>query len=188
MTAGDDHDKTLQGIRKTIEELRATRLPSSSSSTSGKSKKQPSPEADRPAAEKTDRHIIPVIEEQPRVTKEVKETASLTFRKKVHAEDITVDDSVSHEEVSIERVPVERRYVDENPPGIQQQGNTTIVPIFHEVVEKQLILAEEIRITKRKRHAIASEPLSLYKEEIDIKRDTSQDSSAKDGIENRDQV
>jgi uncharacterized protein (TIGR02271 family) len=184
MRAGDEHDSTLQGIRKTIEELKASRPPASLSGTS----KQPIPsEGDRPAAGSSDQQTIPVLKEQPNVTKEVKDTGSITFRKRVHSEDISVDDTVSHEEVSIERVPVERRYVDENPPGIRREGNTTIVPVFHEVVEKQLILLEEIHISKRKRHAIASEPLSLYKEELDIKQDSSQNSSAKDGIENRDQ-
>lgn len=183
MTPGDEHDSTLQGIRKTIEELKANRPPIGSA---GEQNSQRTPDGNSSYSNSANEKTIPVIEEQPIVTKEIKETGSYTFRKRVHTEDISVDDTVSHEEVSINRVPVQRRYVDENPPGITKEGNTTIIPVFHEVVEKQLFLVEEIHITRRKKYAVASEPLNLYKEKIDLNRDNSQGSSAKDGIEKRD--
>jgi stress response protein YsnF len=59
-----------------------------------------------------------------------------------------VDEVLSHERVEIEHVPIGRQ-VDAIPP-IREEGNTTVLPVVEEVVvvERRLILKEEIRVTR----------------------------------------
>ena len=63
------------------------------------------------------------------------------------------------EEVSIERVPI-NRIVNEAIP-IRYEGDTIIVSLLEEVpvVEKRLIVTEELRITKR--HVEAHQPVRV---------------------------
>ncbi|EMR03564.1 YsnF/AvaK domain-containing protein [Cesiribacter andamanensis] len=188
MKAREEHDKTLQGIRKTIEELKAQAPPL----PAGEDRKRPHSSSPSPAVSKADQHLeektIPVVEERPSVRKELQQTGSIRFRKRVHEEDITVEDSTSQEEVSLQRVAVTPRYVDDNPPAPRQEGTTIIIPVFEEVIEKQLILVEEVRITRHKKHAHSSHPLTLKKEEVRLNRQPTSGSSTKEDPEKRDHL
>jgi hypothetical protein len=62
----------------------------------------------------------------------------------------TVNESLLEEAVNVERVPV-NRFIDE-PAETRQEGDVTIVPVMEEVlvVQRRLMLKEEIRITRRR--------------------------------------
>jgi stress response protein YsnF len=57
-----------------------------------------------------------------------------------------IDEELRHDRVEITRVPIGRR-VDSAPP-VREEGDVTIMPVLEEivVVERQLILKEEIHI------------------------------------------
>src|ERR1700759_4672541 len=59
-----------------------------------------------------------------------------------------VDEELSHQHVEIERVTVGRQ-VDAIPP-VRVEGDTTVLPVMEEVVviERRLILKEEVRVTR----------------------------------------
>lgn len=59
-----------------------------------------------------------------------------------------VDEELTHERVEVERVPIGRP-VDVAPP-VREEGDTTIIPVMEEivVVERRLILKEEVRIRR----------------------------------------
>jgi len=59
-----------------------------------------------------------------------------------------VDEALTHERVEIERVPIGRTV--EAVPPIREEGDTTILPVVEEVVvvERRLVLKEEIRIRR----------------------------------------
>jgi stress response protein YsnF len=59
-----------------------------------------------------------------------------------------VDEDLTHERVEIERVAIGRP-VDAVPP-IREEGDTTVLPVVEEivVVERRLILKEEVRIRR----------------------------------------
>ncbi len=61
-----------------------------------------------------------------------------------------VDEPLVHERVDVERVPI-GRIVDEMP-RVREEGDVTIIPVVDEivVVERRLILKEEVRITRRR--------------------------------------
>jgi stress response protein YsnF len=59
-----------------------------------------------------------------------------------------IDLGLGPEEVEVERVPVGRRVAA--PPPLRREGDQTVIPVVEEVtvVERRLILAEEIRVRR----------------------------------------
>lgn len=114
---------------------------------------------------------IPVIEEKLQVGKEVVETGKVHISKRVHEEEETIGVPLSQEEVKVERMPV-NKYVEKAPPGIRQEGDTTIISVLEEVtvVEKRLMLVEEVHISKHKENSISEQKVKLRKEEVVVDR------------------
>ncbi|PVY37954.1 YsnF/AvaK domain-containing protein [Pontibacter virosus] len=114
---------------------------------------------------------IPVIEEQVRVDKEVRETGSVHIEKQVHRENVDLDLPIIHEEAEIERVEI-NQYVDVPPPPVRYEGDKMIIPVLKEVlvVEKRLLVVEEIHVTKRRTEEHNTEQVELLREEIRVER------------------
>ena len=114
--------------------------------------------------------VVPVIEETLDVHTTSVETGRVRLRKVVHEREETVDPPLLHEEVVVERVPLNR--VVEGPVSVRSEGDTLIVPLVEEVlvVEKRLLLKEEVRITKRRVEAHAPQRVTLRREEAIVER------------------
>jgi uncharacterized protein (TIGR02271 family) len=114
--------------------------------------------------------VLPVIQEELRVHKRQVQTGGVRIRKNVHRREQVVDEPGFREEVEVERVPVNR--VLEAPVAVRQEGETLIVPLLEEilVVEKRLILKEEIRITKRRHEIRTPQQVTLRSEDVSIER------------------
>lgn len=76
--------------------------------------------------------------------------------------------SLDHEEVEIERVPVNR--IVEAPTPWRRDGDITIVPVFEEilVVEKKLLLKEEVRIRRRNVSHQETRQVPVRREKVEI--------------------
>jgi uncharacterized protein (TIGR02271 family) len=121
-----------------------------------------------------DNRKIPVIQEKLVVTKELIETGKVLISKQVLEEEALLEVSISHDEVLVERKII-NQYVDSAPPAVRQEGDVTIVSVVKEVlvVEKRLMLVEEIHIKKEQLHENTTISETLRKEEITINRNTS---------------
>lgn len=119
-------------------------------------------------AEKT--VVIPLLEEQLHVDKQLVETGRVRLTKTIQEEPQTVQIPLTSETVEIERVSL-NQYVDE-PPPMRQEGETTIYPVLKEVlvVEKRLMLVEEIRVTRRQRETQQTLSVLLRREDVHIER------------------
>ncbi len=64
--------------------------------------------------------------------------------------DVLFDEPLFSEEVSVERVPVNR--IIDGPAQTRQEGDTTVIPVVEEVItiQKRLFLREEVRITRKR--------------------------------------
>jgi uncharacterized protein (TIGR02271 family) len=115
--------------------------------------------------------VIPVVEEQLQVSKQVIETGKVRVSKSVHEEEVTVDVSAVHDEIDVERIEV-NQYVETPPPPVRYEGDTMIIPILREVevVEKRLMLVEEVHVTKRRVETNAPQQIKLRKEEVTVER------------------
>jgi uncharacterized protein (TIGR02271 family) len=112
--------------------------------------------------------VIPVIAEALEIDKRRTETGHVRIRKVVHEREEVVDAPLLREEMSIERVPIQR-FVDEAVP-IRYEGDTTIISLFEEVpvVEKRLLLKEELRITRRRVEAHKPVRATLRRKEATV--------------------
>lgn len=115
--------------------------------------------------------VIPVIEEQLTVDKRVVEKGRVRISKKVRETDETVNIPLVQENVQVERVPI-NQFIAEAPPPVRYEGNVMIIPVLREVVivEKRLVLVEELRVTKQQTQTQETQKIRLRKEEVNVKR------------------
>lgn len=121
-------------------------------------------------AEDLNQVVMPVVEEEAAIGKRWVETGRVRVRKVVREEEQTVDETLLREEVDVQRVPVNR--VLDAPAAPRQDGDTLVIPVMEEmlVVEKRLVLKEEIRVTRRQREVPAVETVTVRKEEVIVER------------------
>jgi uncharacterized protein (TIGR02271 family) len=112
-----------------------------------------------------DRLVIPVIADELDVQTQVVETGKVRVTKVVHERETVVDEPLFHDEVEVEHISVNRAV--EGPISIRYEDDTLIVPIMEEVlvVQKQLILNEEIHIRKRRIETHHPQQVTLRREE-----------------------
>lgn len=113
---------------------------------------------------------IPIMEEQAIVKTRQVERGGVRVHKRVYEREEVVEQPAFHEEVNVERVPV-NQYVDFVPEP-RQEGDTLIIPLLEEVlvVEKRLVVKEELRITKRRTEETQQTRVTLRQEEAVIER------------------
>ena len=124
------------------------------------------PAENRPA----DPLVIPVVEERAEVHKRKRASAKVRVAKVVQEHKQAIDEPLMHEEVEIRRVPVNR--VVEEPPPVRMRGTTLVVPVLEEVVvvEKRLMLKEEIHIIKKRLTHREHQEVLLRSEEVVVTR------------------
>jgi uncharacterized protein (TIGR02271 family) len=114
--------------------------------------------------------VVPVIAEELAVQKRVIETGKVRIKKVVQEREAIVDEPLFGEEVEIERVPIQR--VVEGPVPVRYEDDTVIVSVLEEVlvVEKRLLLKEELHIRKRRVETHQPQQVMLRHEEARIER------------------
>jgi uncharacterized protein (TIGR02271 family) len=114
--------------------------------------------------------VIPVIQEEIVVDKYVVERGKVRVSKRVSEHEEIVDEPLFHEEVSVERVPINR--VIETAPGVRNEGDTLVIPIVEErvFVEKRLVLVEELHVKKQLVETHQPQTVTLRKEQVEINR------------------
>ncbi len=113
--------------------------------------------------------ILPLIAEELEISKRVKET-KVRIRKEVSHTPAFVDEMLHSERYDVTRVPVNRRV--EGPVAPRQEGDTLILPVLEEVVvvEKRLMLVEEIHITRKVEDTREQRQVDLRRENITVER------------------
>lgn len=113
---------------------------------------------------------VPVIEEEITVEKTEVSDGHVEVRTWTELEKGTLDFDLVREDVEIERIRLDQ--VVDAPPAIRTEGDTTIVPILEEriVITKQLVLVEEIRMTRRSKVQSHSVTTELRKQRVSVER------------------
>lgn len=122
---------------------------------------------------------IPVIEERLKVEKSTSTTATVQINKRVEERVEEIETPLAVEEVEVERVTVNRPV--EEPVESRYEGDTLIIPLVEEVlvVEKRLMLREEVHIRKLRKEVHTPQQVTLRREDVEIRRNLNspQDSS-----------
>ncbi len=114
--------------------------------------------------------VIPVIKESIRVEKREFESGKVVVHKTVTERDEAVEVLLRQQDLSVERVPIGR--VVQEAPQTRQEGDTLIVPILEEVlvVEKRLVLKEELHIRKKLSERVEQQTVRLRSEKVEIEQ------------------
>lgn len=114
--------------------------------------------------------IIPIVEETLEVSKRVVRGGSVRVETATSLVEEMASALLESSDVDVVRVPVGRE-VDQTPQ-VRTEGDTTIVPVLEEVlvVQKRLILKEELHITRRVTTEHVEIPVTLRKQTATITR------------------
>lgn len=123
---------------------------------------------------------IPLAEERLIVRKEEVETGRVRVRTLVDEAETIVREQLTHAEVEVERVPMDRQV--EAVPPVREEDGVTIIPVVREVliVQKQLILTEEVRLRRVTRTEDHAEPVLLRTQRAEIEREEASGGSIHD--------
>lgn len=126
-------------------------------------------EPDRPAAE-TDVLVLPIHAEGIIVSRRQIEKALVRAARTTHLSEQAVQEEVTHEHVEVRRIPMDR-IVTAVPPT-RQEGDTTILSVVEEVVvvERRLVLREEVHFRRIRKTETHSETVSLRKQSVTVTR------------------
>jgi len=122
--------------------------------------------------------VIPVVVEELEVHKRTVETGRVRIRKTVTEREELIDQPLLREEVQVEHIPIQR--IVDGPVAIRQEGDVLVIPVVEEVlvVEKRLILREEIRVTRRRVEEHHSERVVLRNEQVSVERSDAREPAA----------
>jgi uncharacterized protein (TIGR02271 family) len=115
-------------------------------------------------------HKIPLVEERATIEKNTVETGRVRIRTVVGEQLARVSQDVAYDDVSIEHVAVNRQV--SQPPPIREENGVLIIPILEEVlvVEKRLVLKEELHVRKNRKHERAVQSVRLRKMRAEVQR------------------
>jgi len=114
--------------------------------------------------------VIPVVEERAVIRKQIRKKSEVTVHIIPRERRETVRIPLTEEHVDVQRVPV-NQFV-EGPVAIREEGNVTIIPVMEEVlvVEKRLMLREEVHVVRRKTTTEQQQEVTLRREEVEVLR------------------
>jgi uncharacterized protein (TIGR02271 family) len=113
---------------------------------------------------------IELAEETLSVSKRRVETGRVRVRIRTESEETQANASLFDQDVDISRVPIGRDVTE--VPAVRQEGDVTIYPVLEEVlvVEKRLVLKEEVHVRRVVSQTEVSQPVTLRRQWADVER------------------
>jgi uncharacterized protein (TIGR02271 family) len=132
-----------------------------------------------------DQLVVPVFAEELKIKREKVLTGGVRVHKTVEERTETVAEPILQEQIHVERIAV-NQFITEAPP-VRYEGDTMIVPLLEEVmvVEKRLVLREEIHITKSSERVQKPQEIVLRSEQATLERIAPENDSAGNAAVNR---
>jgi uncharacterized protein (TIGR02271 family) len=127
---------------------------------------------DQPVSQDTSSEVevIALAEEEVRLDKRMVTTGKVRVRTIVDVETELAKATLDGETVEVTRVPINR--IVDQAPGIRVEDNVTIIPVLEEIliVEKRLVLKEDVHIRKLATTEDVEIPVELRKQHAVIER------------------
>ena len=114
--------------------------------------------------------LLQEVDERLVVSTAVRETGRVIARTVTETRDEPVDGAGWRETVHVERIPVGRE-VDAVEP-LREEDGVTVIPVYEEVlvVQKRLVLREEVRLTTRRESLAVPERVTLRRQRVEVER------------------
>ena len=118
-----------------------------------------------------DDDVLPIVTETATLQKRDVVTGRVRVQTQTQAHEELVSAALEQSDVEVTRVPVDREI--DAAPSVRTEGGVTIVPVVEEilVVEKRLVLREEIHIRQTTRTQSVEVPVTLRKQHAVVDRD-----------------
>jgi uncharacterized protein (TIGR02271 family) len=115
--------------------------------------------------------VVPVYQEELSVDKRTVEIGSARITKHVEQRESVVDEPLLRQEVQIDHVPINQMW-EGPPPPPRYEADKLIVPLLEEVlvVEKRLMLKEELHISRVQRTVREPQKVMLRSEHVTVER------------------
>ena len=136
----------------------------------GKPIRTDSPAQPGPTEQAEDEATVQLAAEELSVTKEKQVTGRVRVSTVTREHEELVDQDLLSERVEIETVPVGRQI--DTMPVVREEGDTTVIPVVEEVVvvERRLMLKEEVRIRRVRTTERHQERVTLRRQEAVVTR------------------
>ena len=105
--------------------------------------------------------IVPLAREELRLGKRETSKGKVRVQTVVETVEELARATLEEESLDVQRVPVGK--VVAEPPGIRTEGEVTIIPVLKEtmIVEKRLVLVEEVHIRRTTSSRVVETPVTL---------------------------
>ena len=135
----------------------------------------------------SDETVVPLYEEGVSVAKRRIATGRWRIATATRQDEVQVDEPLTQETVEVERTAV-NKLVD-RMPSVREEGDTLIVPVVEEtlVLERRLVLKEEVRIRRVRKTERHQERVKIRKQEATITKLPVDAETAADGSAARQQ-
>ena len=113
---------------------------------------------------------LPLVAEHTVVSKETVETGRVRITTHVEERRQLIQEALKHDDVVVERVEI--GHVVQVAPEVRMDGDVLVYPVVEEilVVEKRLVLKEELRISRRSRVETVEREVTLRSVRADVER------------------
>ncbi|TXM91912.1 YsnF/AvaK domain-containing protein [Methylobacterium sp. WL116] len=116
---------------------------------------------------------LPLIAETARIDKRAVETGRVRVSTRTETIDQVLRETLRSDMVGVTRVPINRTLaVGEAPPAVREENGVTIIPVLEEilVVEKRLVLKEEVHVRQTTAGEDVEMPVTLRRQHAVIER------------------
>ncbi len=121
-----------------------------------------------------DSAVLPLVEEALRVGKRRVETGRVRVSVATETEERLLRETLRTERAEVERVPVGRELAEGEPaPAVRrEEDGTVVVPVLEEilVVERRLVLREEVRLRLVAAEEAVEQPVTLRRQRAVVER------------------
>jgi len=121
-------------------------------------------QARRELRHETAEQVIPLVEETARVDTRAVVRGKVRIRTETDTVEEIARAALDTETVEVTRVPIDREV--DSPPAVRTENDVVIVPVLEEVlvIEKRLVLKEELHIRRRITTETVEQPVTLRKQ------------------------
>jgi uncharacterized protein (TIGR02271 family) len=122
--------------------------------------------------------VIPIVAESLALSKQTVDRGAVRVHMTVGEREVVVDEPTAEDRVTVERVAINQPI--DKPVRPRVEGDTTVIPVMKEVllVRKQLMLVEEVRLTKTRVEVRQPQTVILRTEEAHVERVAVSDGNA----------
>jgi uncharacterized protein (TIGR02271 family) len=115
--------------------------------------------------------VVPIAAESIDVQKRQVVRGVIHVQTRVETTEQTVDEPLIHEEVNVERVPIDKEIGDQYPK-VREENGVLVIPVVEEVlvVRKQLRLKEELRVIRRKKTVHEPQTFQVRRQLVEVER------------------